>query len=84
MPISSQMSDEELRERFEALGPPLAELPGERTYISRCAVWEDFAERGPEVARMLREPMYPDDDRERERRKAPGLYDLLMEAFPED
>ncbi len=84
MPISSQMSDEELRERFEALGPPLAELPGERTYISRCATWEAFVECGPEVARLLRVPMYPERDTERKREKAPGLYDLLMEAFPED
>ncbi|MFP4147821.1 MAG: hypothetical protein ACLFSI_08945 [Halorhodospira sp.] len=78
------MSDEELRERFDALGPPLAELPGERTYISRCATWEGFVERGPEVARHLRVPAPIQEDEDRKREIASGLYDLLMEAFPED
>ena len=78
MPISNVMSDDELRARYDAL-PHFEELPGERTYLSRCGTWEMFVERAPIVSDGFHAK---NGDRLRQRDYAPALYDLIVEAFP--
>ena len=79
MPISDVMSDEELKRRYDAL-PHFEELPGERTYLSRCGTWELLVERAPLIAKGF--SSNDDDDRLWQRDYAPKLYDLIVEAFP--
>ena len=87
MSISPVMSDEELRRRYDALSP-IEELMGERTFLSRCATWEMFVERGPVIARKWAEDRNSDDAVAQSRVpdegwQHPELYDLIVEAVPQ-
>ena len=79
MPISDVMSDEELKRRYDAL-PPIVELMGERTFLSRCGTWELFIERAPMVSQDFRN--MSDSLRLRQQEHHPELYALIVEAFP--
>ena len=78
MPISDVMSDDELRRRYDAL-PPIVELMGERTFLSRCGTWELFVERAPIVSRDFRHVSNSLQLRQQEHH--PELYALIVEAF---
>ena len=73
------MSDEELKRRYNTL-PPIVELMGERTFLSRCGTWELFIERAPMVSRDFRH--MSDSLRLRQQEHNPELYALIVEAFP--
>ena len=79
MPISDVMSDAELKRRYDAL-PPIEEIPGERTFLSRCGSWEFFVERAPMVSQDFRH--MSDSLRHRQQEHHPELYALIIEAFP--
>ena len=79
MPISDVMTDEELKRRYDSL-PELPEIPGERTFISRCYDWEMFCDRVARVAAGFRASNQK--QRDLQRSFAPELYDLIVEAFP--
>lgn len=82
MAYSPVFDDDELRQRYNDL-PPLEEMEGERTYISRCSTWEHFVERGPMAAEQMRRIAERQPElAEIERSQAPELYDLLLEAWP--
>ena len=68
----------ELQERYEALGH-IEEMPGERTFLTRCGCWEDFLYYGPFLVDELmegRSHSYLDEH-------APGLKELCLEAWPQ-
>ena len=79
MPISDVVSDAELKRRYDAL-PPIVELTGERTFLSRCGTWEMFVDRAPIVSKDFHR--MSDSLRLRQQEYHPDLYALIVEAFP--
>lgn len=69
-----------LRARYDALGP-IAELPGERTYLGRCNTFARFMENGPQCAAFMR---YSIRSGYRESEFHPELAALLLEAWPDN
>ena len=69
---------EELKSRYERLLPVPA-IPGEREWVDRVTTYDDFLKMGPEVIESLKK--MGEEDRQRVRKFATELYDLLMEAF---
>ena len=69
---------DELRKRYEALGP-IEELSGERSYLGRCCDFEGFLQNGPSMAKDLRDGA----DLPSVTRTLPELADLALEAWPE-
>jgi hypothetical protein len=58
---------------------PVPAIPGERKWIDRVTTYDDFLKMGPEVIESLNQ--MGEEDRQRVRKFATELYDLLMEAF---
>lgn len=77
---------DELRRRYEALGP-IEEWPGERTIRGRCSTFEGLLDKGPLCAEMLHRAWasYQRSGLDPERLLAdhPELSRLVMEAWPE-
>lgn len=73
---------EELRRRYEALGP-LQEWPGERTIISHCGSFEHLLEGGHTTAVLLRRQLRSDSE-EHVFWPHPALSRLVLEAWPDD
>ena len=76
--------ERQFRARYEALQPVPA-LPGERTWLDRVCTWEEFRDRGHDVAPLLRR-MMRDDAQDWEKQlidAAPELARLVIEAFPD-
>ena len=71
---------EELRRRYEALGP-LEEWAGERTVISHCSTFEFLLDRG-HIAAFLLARECAGVGEERAFWPHPGLCRLLLEAWP--
>jgi len=71
-----------LRRRYKALGP-IEELPGERTYRSRLATWEDFLLYGRNASSSFhaQAARWKWDDGINE--EYPELVALVMEAWPD-
>jgi hypothetical protein len=80
----SKEFEQAFRARYEALAPVPA-IAGERTWLDRVCTWEEFRNRGHDVAPMLRQGMRPDaeDWQRAEIAIAPALAQLVLEAFPE-
>jgi hypothetical protein len=68
---------EELRRRYEALGP-IREYIGDRSYAGRCADWESFLRYGPHFSDDLAHHLPVGDVPDR----YPELVALVEEAWP--
>ncbi len=71
----------DIRKRYEAT-KPFREMPGETTWVDRLYTWEDFIERGRDVAEVLRHSAktmvgYEDTIVALN----PALHELLMEVY---
>jgi len=75
------MDHDMLRKRYDAL-QPLPETGWDFTWIDRVRTWEAFRDRGLEVSIGLRQLQLSAPNYEAVRALAPGLHDLLMEAYP--
>ncbi len=89
------LSTAELRARYSALGK-IVEHPGERTWRTRCAAFDEFLEFGPLIAsdiagmRIRAASKNPDDWPESaadmlawHEKDHPGLFALITEAWPD-
>lgn len=73
---------DKFKERYDAL-QPLPDTGWDMTWADRLRTWEDFCDRGHEVAIALRLNQISAANYEGDMRGlAPGLHDLLLEAFP--
>jgi hypothetical protein len=76
------MDKARFKKRYEAL-QPLPETGWDTTWIDRVRTWEDFVQRGADVAVVLRRNQISAANYEGDIRSlAPELHDLLLEAFP--
>lgn len=76
------MTPDDYKERYDSL-QPLPDTGWDITWVDRLRTWEDFLARGAEVAAVLRKNQISAANYELDMRGlAPGLHDLLMEAFP--
>ena len=72
----------ETQRRYEALAP-IEDLPGERTFLTRCATFDQFLQNGAMCAAGIR---WFDRDGQGEEHRAmhPQLAELLVECWPND
>ncbi len=77
------MNKKELERRYYDLHP-LPEFPGEWTWVDRLRTWEEFLERGQDVADLLESLFTSVGKAEYDwqfRSLCPPLHDLLMNTF---
>ena len=75
------MDQDAVKKRYDAL-QPLPDTGWDFTWIDRVRTWEGFCDRGLDVSIGLRQLQITVVNYEEIRGLAPGLHDLLMEAFP--
>ena len=60
----------------------MPEFPFDNNWVQRVSTWDDFLERGKDVAMSLRRLQYSAADYDRDFRElAPELHDLVLEVF---
>jgi hypothetical protein len=79
--MADKIDWDEIQRRYEAT-KPFRETPGETTWVDRLYTWEEFRDRGHQVARMLKECSQTMlDYDEMVVALNPALHDLLMEVY---
>ncbi len=72
---------EDARREYGSL-PPLPDSGWDTTWVDRLRTWDDFLQKGSDMAMVLRMNRITAPDYEYIKNLAPELHDLVLQVFP--